>query len=487
MTRLPMNDYLKRTLDGARDETGAISVLNLFFTVALAIFAGLAIDMSSLISARTQLQVAADVAGHAALYTRTETGDPDLAKDTAVKVAAANMEQSRFGTILETSDIHFGTYDQVSKSFTVDDTKPNAVWVETSRLGEKANPVSSFLLQFIGFWDWDVRTTSVFTREVLPCTTDGFYANGRVDMQSNNKFMNGFCVHSDTQVEMNQNNFFDYDNGVRVSMPTFSNLIIPDNDYTKNTNLDAARMERGPYNLNVEKLIDEIIAGIKSGHVDYARSYITNLTVLDVTPGSGAGGSGGGSITGTVTDGVETVVEVAVDTTDTTNTNGSGKKELSMADLTKGRIHQVSCTSGNTLSVAAETFEDVVVITDCDFAFANGVVLSNATFITESTDMDSSIGSPQGLTIGTASGCATNGSATLVTRGGMKSAAKISMFGGQIIAAGNVNFAAQGLGFGSASVIAGGEIDGTSLATFAGCTVGNGHFFTVMGRPRLRG
>ena len=473
MTRLPKNDYLKRALDGARDEDGAISVLNVFFTVALAIFAGLAIDMSSLISARTQLQVAADVAGHAALYTRTETGDPDLAKDTAVKVAAANMENSRFGTILTTSDIHFGTYDQATKSFSVDETQPNAVWVETSRLGEKANPVSSFLLQFIGIWDWDVRTTSVFTREVLPCTTDGFYANGRVDMQSNNSFMKGFCIHSDSQVELNQNNFFDYDNGVRVSMPTYANLILADDGYAQNTNLWEARMERGPYNLNVENLIDDIIDGIRTGHVDYARSYITDLTVLTVTPGSGAG---------TGADGGDTAVGGKKK-----GGGGGGKSELSMADLTKGRIHEVECTSGTTLSVAAETFEDVVVITDCDFSFANGVILSNATFITESLHADNSIGSPQGLTIGTASGCNTNGSATLVTRGGMKSAAKMSLFGGQVVAAGNVNFAAQGVGFGSASVIAGGEIDGTSLATFSGCTVGNDHFFTIMGRPRLRG
>ncbi len=158
-----------------------------------------------------------------------------------------------------------------------------------------------------------------------------------------------------------------------------------------------------------------------------------------------------------------------------------------MADLTPKRIHKVSCSNNNTLAVAAETFENVVVITDCNFSFANGVVLENATFITNSTDPNNSIGSPQGLQIGRDDNCAKGGGAQLITKGGMKSAAKMSLYGGQIIAAGNVNFAAQGVGFRGSSVIAGGEIDGTSLSTFGGCKTGMEDFFVVMGRPRLRG
>ena len=69
----------------------------------------------------------------------------------------------------------------------------------------------------------------------------------------------------------------------------------------------------------------------------------------------------------------------------------------------------------------------------------------------------------------------------------MKSAAKMQLLGGQIIAAGDVNFAAQADGFVGASVIAGGEIDGTSNSSFQGCpgVVLHNFFFPDPQPPRM--
>ena len=157
---------------------------------------------------------------------------------------------------------------------------------------------------------------------------------------------------------------------------------------------------------------------------------------------------------------------------------------FSVACLRPDAINRVNCV-GDDLTIPAETFSNVVVITDCNLKFANGAILMDATFITESTD-DSSISSPQGLQVGDEDGCTVGGGAQLITYGSMKTASKLSLFGGQIIAAGDVNFAAQANGFVGASVIAGGEIDGTSNSQFYGCPpdMSDGNF-SKGSRPRL--
>ena len=78
----------------SRGEAGSITVLNLFFVMVMAIFAGIAIDMANLISARTKLQVTADTAAHAAFYTR-DISDASTAKITAIDIAHDIMPTSR--------------------------------------------------------------------------------------------------------------------------------------------------------------------------------------------------------------------------------------------------------------------------------------------------------------------------------------------------------------------------------------------------------
>ena len=56
------------------DEDGSTTILSLFLFLIALILGGLAIDFNKVISERTQLQVAADSAAHAALYTREKNG-----------------------------------------------------------------------------------------------------------------------------------------------------------------------------------------------------------------------------------------------------------------------------------------------------------------------------------------------------------------------------------------------------------------------------
>ena len=123
-------------------EEGAISILNLYFIMGMAIFGGIAVDVSNLVVAKNQLQVAADVAAHAAMTSR-RTMDADAAKAEAIRFAKLNMPENRFGDVLRAEHVQFGSYNQSTKAFTVDNDLDEAVWVKTDRLLENANPVSS--------------------------------------------------------------------------------------------------------------------------------------------------------------------------------------------------------------------------------------------------------------------------------------------------------------------------------------------------------
>jgi len=177
-------------------EEGGMSILNLYFLMATAIFGGIAIDVANLVAAKNQLQVAADVASHAAIVSLKAGEDVDTSKDTALEYARLNMPAGRYGEVLRLENIHFGSYFYSTGSFQIDDTRSEAVWVSTDRLLENANPVGSFLLRLVGFSTFDVRTPAVFVNGDPPCIGAGFFANGRVDMQSNNEFYDAFCIRA---------------------------------------------------------------------------------------------------------------------------------------------------------------------------------------------------------------------------------------------------------------------------------------------------
>ena len=56
--------------------------------------------------------------------------------------------------------------------------------------------------------------TSMTRRAVMlgydpDCLREGFVAQGMVDIQSNNTFKNGFCIHSNTVVKVSSGNVFE--------------------------------------------------------------------------------------------------------------------------------------------------------------------------------------------------------------------------------------------------------------------------------------
>ena len=77
-----------------------------------------------------------------------------------------------------------------------------------------------------------------------------------------------------------------------------------------------------------------------------------------------------------------------------------------------------------------------------------------------------------GSTFGADDDCAPGGGAQVITLGGMRFPCGLGIFGSQLLAQGDVEFAARADGIQGASIVAGGEIDATSNSTMALCNNG---------------
>ena len=71
--------------------------------------------------------------------------------------------------------------------------------------------------------------------------------------------------------------------------------------------------------------------------------------------------------------------------------------------------------------------------------------------------------------IGRNDGCAPGGGAQLLTMGGVEFAAAMEIYGGQVIAKGDITFTANAYGVQGASLISGGTLSGTSNMAMGFC------------------
>ena len=404
------------------DERGGIAIFGLYMFMSVLIMAGLAIDMSHLINNKTRLQIAADTAAHAALYNR-DTKSADDSKVAALAVANAAMPSGRYGDVLKVSDIHFGSFDFADQSFTIDENSRSAVLVTTNQLASRANPISSFLLQFIGFAEWDVSVDSVFVTYRPACLREGFVADGIVDIQSNNEFWSGFCIHSNTHVELNSNNTFEA--GTIVSMPDEESIVLPNSGWSTNDGLRAALRE-GSYEMRLVHKLPDIITQLSNADAEYIPAGISRTDIRRLN-----------------------------------------ENKLAAGRLEPGYIYIANCSAG-TLTIDATTVSNVVLLTPCAITFSKGTIVEDSIIVSTNTG-DRSIYAPSDLQIGRDDDCAAAGGSKVLTMGGMKFAANLAVFGSQLVATQNIEFAARAEGIEGASMIAGGLISGTSNMSMGFC------------------
>lgn len=441
----PRQGLRRRLARFARDERGAISVLNLFLFMASACLAGAAVDVTHFMSVRAQLQVAADVAAHTALVRRSRGATPAQARADAVAMASFGMPSARFGA--GGADILFGAYDPATDTFRVDETSDGAVLVTAGQTRAGGNALPTFFFRMAGIGQMDVVAAAAAITEQPACLTEGLTAETLVDVRSMNVFRSGFCIHSNDRLELNNGNTVEP--GAVVSLPDLADLTIPASGFDQNPGLEAALRQ----NWFALRILDRL----RPGSADPLDAAILEP----------------GNLSRPAYLGTTAVGTIAV---------GGNNTALTPSSFLPGQVHRASCGTNQRLTLqpapgqTQATFSRFVLLTDCEIQISGKVTLDEVVLYTTNTGtasikVNSGGGGESGLLIGREDACAPGGGAQVVTRGGVGASAKLTMNGGQILALGNVSFAAQAFGRG-ASIVSGGTISGTSLMDFGGCGTG---------------
>ncbi|EAQ02779.1 hypothetical protein OB2597_15395 [Pseudooceanicola batsensis HTCC2597] len=412
---------------------GSMTILSLYFLAGVLAVSAFAIDFGYLMSARNQLQVGADAAAHAALYFR-EKNDADAARAKAVEIANHSMPAADYGDVLRVQDVAFGHWDYASRTFTPDPHSREAVRVLPGRTASRGNPVAAHLFRFLNKPFWDLSAQAVFVTYVPHCMREGFVGDRVVDIQSNNGYEDGFCLHSNEYVSVNSNNTFEP--GTVVSMPDSGDIDLPRSGFETNPGLKAA-LRSGYYRLRILRQLDQIHDDLYFASGEFLPDYITSSVpvVLDV-------------------------------------------KKLTTADLVPGRVHRVGCRSNGLTVDPGTVLSEVVVVTDCAIKFGQGVTLEDAVVFTRDTGAKS-VSAASSLQIGRNDACAEGGGAQIVTYGGVDVPSDLRFYGGQIIALDHVQFSANAGGIEGASIISGSTISGTSNMTMGFCGSGMETNFSV--------
>ncbi len=422
---MKIDTFLSRFL---RQDDGALTAFGLFLTIAMICVGGLAIDVANAIKVRTHLQVAADSAAHAAIVAREHKTEAE-AKAIAVSVAQVSLPSANFGDTIRASDIQFGAWDSATETFTVIPGSDDAVMVSTQRLQDRNNPMATYFLKFVGLWSMDIVSQSVFETYYPTCYREGMVADLRLDIQSNNRYREGYCLHSNSHIEMNSNN--EFENNVIVSMPQETDLVIPASGWSSNTGLSEA-IRSGSYHIRILQRIDDIIGGYDDiGNVAYYRPDYFDLPLA--------------------------------------TTNVSVNTQLDAGNWQSGEVHTASCSGNQRLRIrSGAVLQHGVIETNCRVVIGAGAVLEDVLIISESTDLRAIDGAAD-VRLGAADGCSPGGGVQIVTKGGVRFTANLQMFGVQILAADMIDFEANGNGVFGVSMVSGGEIDSTSNMDMGFC------------------
>ncbi|HSF93318.1 MAG TPA: Tad domain-containing protein, partial [Paracoccaceae bacterium] len=277
MSHTPITSPARVRVGYMKCEDGSATILSLFFVLIFIVMGGLAIDFAKVMSERTQLQVAADTAAHAALYSREFKSESE-SNAIALSTIDRMLPDFTFGTnAINTTDVSFGVWDKDTLTFTSDPNSRTAVRVNAQMTEARSNASRNLLLRIIGQDTFDVSTQSVYTTYYPPCFNEGFVADKPVEIQSNNTYTDGFCIHSNDYVSINLNNLFE--SGTVVSMPNLDNLDLPSSGFEQNDGLQAA-LRTGEYRMRLLNQLPQMIQSYYAGSPKYAgMAGITSNTV----------------------------------------------------------------------------------------------------------------------------------------------------------------------------------------------------------------
>ena len=417
-----------------REEDGSVTVLGMFVFLAGLVIAGVALDVANAYRVRTQLQIAGDAAAHAAIVAR-EFNDHATAVKLALSIAEANLPGATTKGALRAEDIVFGHWDQASQTFKPDPTASDAVLVNTGRSQDRHNSLSTYLLRFAGVNAFDVRRQTAFETYRPGCFSEGIVGDAAVEAAIGNVKGGSLCIHSNGPVTVKAETVI-----AVAPDTTFTGETDDDDEATITTTTQTKPNVRSllppsdkgneTFMIRILPRVDDIIAGVRDPTSHYYRDY------------------------------VDSNVTIAL----------SKDANLDATAFTSGRIHTLSCSSSEESATipANTTLSGLVLWTNCRLYVGENVALENAVIVNESTST-TSVYAPHGIRLGRDDQCAAGGGAQLVTKGGIEFHQQLEMFGGQLIAAGDITFAAADAGLEGVSIVSGGMIAGSTGPEMAVC------------------
>ncbi len=142
----------------AADRRGSMAVWFALGMVAICGMGAVAVDLSRLYVFETQLQGAADAAALAAI---DELPDENAARSAAIEYAGKNLDSAVHGTALSDSDVEFGTWDEVTRTFDPAGSPENAVRVSVRMTEANGNAASNLIGNVLGFSNSDVSVQTI--------------------------------------------------------------------------------------------------------------------------------------------------------------------------------------------------------------------------------------------------------------------------------------------------------------------------------------
>lgn len=480
-----IKNILKSTVTPfARNQEGSATPLAIGFSIIFIVLGGIAVDFNKAVGERTQMQMATDSAAHAGLYwwERNNVADSRL---TAMEVVRDTLPDVAFRDALQATDVIFGFWDPATGEFTEDETfvedkddpRRSAVRAFAELEPERDNESRNIFLSIVGQDTFTIRARSTYISYYPPCFNEGFVADDVVDMQSNSNYLDGFCMHSNKYVSLNQNNYFEP--GTVVSMPDISDLDIPNSGFDKNEGLYEA-LRPGKYRLRVLAQFDDMFASLRAGETKYAEfADVTTEGVLYPVKIGGNGNNAGSSV-----EEIEAAQAAASqDPPDLTFANNldrmdsfdTGNKTVTPEQFTPGnRIYRLDCSGNGDITFSGDTFSNFVLVTNCPIKYSNGTALEDVLIATEGDVSGSHI------RLGRDDGCAEGGGAGIWTYGTFSSASGLQAYNAQILAHEDILFSAQADGIEGVSFIAYGTIDGTSNNDMGFCNGGGTNDFVIV-------
>ncbi len=471
------SQYVRAQLREFRnDESGVGTVLSLFFAIMFLLIGGVALDGTNLWRNHQLMQNTADSAAHAAVVQLALGNSESQATQAALNSVQANMPTSAYGNLHADGfgNVNLVKYDPETNLVTSTGT-PNAASVTLHRNDVSGNPVDTYVLRIADYLTigdptdlshWDLSVTGVATvANTRRCnSTDGVYAQDAIRVSSSNSFGPGYCLHSQTEVWMPQQNSF---------APT-AGISMPDLEDCSNKCTNSANPGAGDAAFETNLLMPDMNAFILDTEAAFLSANGSNSTKDDFFFGKS----------------LEISALAALEDAGV-STSGLGRGDVvyltqaqfeSATDIPSGLTYSVSCNAngngGNTrltidASNGGDDLRDVAVVTNCSLEFGSQANVESSLLLSTRQSATATVTASSGAIVGTSNSCNSDKQSIIMALGNMHAPADFAGSNISVLVDGDIHLSASS----SSSTIrhyglslhASGEIDIASNHDFGSC------------------